>query len=424
MDFTHKITQLDNGIRIITGHMPYVKTVSFGLWLDSGARWELPKEHGISHLIEHMMFQGTRTYTGRQGAEAIEALGGEINAYTGETFTGYHVQVLVENVHRAFKIFEDMMLNSLFDKKQIIREKKVVLQEIFSNEDCEVSDLVLDNFYHKAFPKQCVGGLRILGTKTSLSSFTREQLLAYKDKHYTPNRMVFSAAGAIEHDEFVAMVAENFAPLPSKERPDLSPLKYKGGVVITQRETIKGHLVLGFPGVSLFDEAIYTTGIISNVLYSRLIEEVREKRSMAYSVYCKYNCYLDGGDFYLQASTSPNRLLELLDVFYEQLHKMVEGVSEQEVELANTRIKSAYIINQEDDGSMGVCEGLAFEILRYGRYITFEEEFENYSKVTPTDVSSFTASILKGGRPTLSVVVGEKDDDFEHKIKEKLRIQS
>ena len=369
-----------------------------------------------------MMYQGTPTYTAAERDYANDVLGCEINSYSGHSFTEYNAQVLVENTHRAFKIFEDMILNSLFDDKQIISEKKGMLKHIGDECDDEgASEVVFTEFYRQAFLKQSIGR-RVFGTKESVSSFTREQLLAYKDKHYAPDRMVFSAAGAIEHDEFVAMVAENFARLTPKERPDFAPLKYHGGVVITQREATQSHLVLGFPSVSLHDDAKYTMSMMDDLLDLRLGQELCEKTSMASSVRCGQDAYLDGGALHLYASTNPNRLLELLDFFYEQLNKMVEGVSEQEVELANARYRSGNIFNRENDGSMGVCRVLADDILNYGRHVTLAEKFEKFAKVTSADVSSLTASILKGGRPTLSVVVDQKDDYFEHKVKEKLKI--
>jgi hypothetical protein len=282
-----RLTTLDNGLRVVTETMPRVETASFGVWVDAGARYEAPEVNGVAHMLEHMAFKGTAKRTARGIAEAIEDVGGSLNAYTGREHTAYYARVLAEDVPLAADILSDILLQSTFDAEEFEKERHVILQEIGETLDTP-SDLVFDQFQEAAFPGQAIGR-SILGTEAVIEKLPRESLQAFVDAHYGPEALVIAASGKVEHEAIVAIAEERFGRLPRRARPVAEPSRYEGGEWLTGRDLEQVHLCLGLEAMAYTDDDFIPLQVFSTALgggmSSRLFQEVRENRGLCYSVF-------------------------------------------------------------------------------------------------------------------------------------------
>lgn len=388
------VTKCKNGLRIVTDTMPEIETVSLGAWVNVGSMYEPKEVNGISHLLEHMVFKGTEKRTAKQIAEEIENVGGYFNAATSRETTAFYIKVLKEDLNLAVDILSDILLNSTFEPAEFNREKSVVLQEISQSIDTP-DDIIFDYFQECAYPEQSCGR-PILGSVEIVQSISRETLRNYLKSNYTPNRMVVSASGNLDHNVFVDLIQNAFSKLEQKEGLSASDGVYVGGENRVVKDIEQANIVLGFPGVTIYDENYFASNILSIILgggmSSRLFQEIREKRGLTYSVYSFSSSSSKGGLFGIYAGTGENEANETLEVICDELKKIQDHVSEDELQRAKAQFKSGILMSLESPTNR--AEQNAGHLLVFNRLIEKEELIEKINKVSLTDIYSLSNSIF------------------------------
>ncbi|WP_029002409.1 M16 family metallopeptidase [Azorhizobium doebereinerae] len=399
-----KLTTLENGITVISDAMPHLGTVSLGIWVGAGARDEGESEHGISHLLEHMAFKGTRRRSARRIAEEIEQVGGDINAATSVEQTSYNVRVLGEDLGLGIDILSDILTEPAFAPDELAREKNVIVQEIGAVMDTP-DDLVFDLFQERAFPDQAMGR-SILGTPDTVRSFDPAGLGAYLGRTYRGPRMVVSAAGAVDHERLVAEAAQRLGSIGHEPKPEAPAARYGGGTVLTPRDLEQVHVVLGLEGRSFKHPQYHALQVLSNILgggmSSRLFQEVREERGLCYSIYSFHWSYVDTGLFAIYAGTDTGDVGELSNVVIDQVLAAGDTITETELARAKAQMKVGLLAALESSGAR--ADQLARQILAFGRVIPVEEIVAKVEAVTVEAVQQAARDLVAGGRPTLSAI--------------------
>lgn len=396
---------LDNGMRIVTHHMPHLETVSLGLWVNVGARMEKPDEHGISHFLEHMAFKGTPSRTARQIAEEIESVGGELNAATSLETTAYYARILKADVPLALEILSDILQNALFDDVELAREREVILQEIAAAQDSP-DEVAYDLVQEAAFPSQALGR-PILGTAESVSAVGPDQLRKYLRTHYTAGGIVISAAGAIDHDALVAQAGQLFSSLNGVSSVDAVTAEYHGGIRTSDRHFEQSHIILAFEGLPYIEQDFYTSQVFSGLfgggMSSRLFQEVRERRGLCYSIYSFSWGLVDTGLFGVHAATGAEQIPELVDVVTDELLGIAEtGPDEAEIARAKAQLKAGLLMSLESSGAR--AEQLARQMLAFGRPLSIEELIERVERVDCESIKQLVQRLISGSAPTFSGV--------------------
>jgi predicted Zn-dependent peptidase len=408
---TVRLTTLDNGFRVVTDAMDAVDTVSLGVWVDVGTRHEPAEVNGVAHLLEHMAFKGTERRSAQAIAEEIEAVGGHLNAYTSREQTAYYAKVLAEDTPLAVDILADILQHSVFDAAELDRERTVILQEIGQANDTP-EDIIFDLFQERAFPDQPIGR-PVLGRPEIIESIPRERIAGYLHDNYGAGSMVLSAAGKIEHERLVDMAATSFARLPRESVAKTGPASYAGGDLREVRDLEQVHILLGFPGMSFTDPDYYAAAVLSTVLgggmSSRLFQEIREKRGLVYSIYSFAHAYRDGGIFGVYAGTGEDQVAELMPVMCDQLVRIGEDCTEEELRRARAQLKAGLLMSLESTSSR--CEQIAQHLLVFG------ELFEPRDIVRRIDAIDRQAVMRAARRvvaqaPTLAAIgpIGQVDD--------------
>ncbi len=399
-----EITVLDNNVTIATDNIEYVESVSVGTWFGVGTRHEIKAQNGIAHLLEHMFFKGTSRRSSKDIAEQIEFVGGHLNAYTSREQTAFFARTLIDDVFLAVDILSDILQNSLFDKTELERERSVVLQEIGQAIDTP-DDIIFDHFQRCAYPDQAIGR-PVLGQPEVVSRLKRHEIKNFVSKHYTNERLVFSVAGNVEHKQIVELVDKKFASLPNDNgQPALEPASYVGGDFREAKQLEQIHIIIGFPSVSHGHEDFYAYQVLSMLLgggmSSRLFQEVREKRGLAYSIQSFTTSHQDGGLIGIYAGTGEYFIEEMLPVISDELNKLMSDDLEQEVVRAKTQLKSALLMSRE--GTANRCEQLAQQLIIHGRFKPITEIIEKLEKVDSLSVRKIASEMLSK-RPTLAAL--------------------
>ena len=292
-----KVSTLDNGLRVATQNMPGLETVSMGIWNYVGGRDETEINNGVAHLLEHMAFKGTKNRTALEIAETIENVGGDINAYTSKEITAYFVKLMAEDLSLGVDIITDIMQNSTFEEKELDRERGVILQEIGMYLDTP-DDMIFEYWQEKAFPNQAMGR-SILGKSEIIKNISRDEVKKFMLSHYNPKKMVVSAAGKIDHDEFVSSILKTCTNLPSGNSNKREDAKYFSGEYRENKKLEQIHFLLGFEGIDYHHKDYYSLLIYSSLLgggmSSRLFQEIREKRGLVYGISSFSTSYTDTG---------------------------------------------------------------------------------------------------------------------------------
>ena len=400
---TVRSADLPGGLRLVTHRMDSVETVSLGVWVNVGTRHETLQINGISHLLEHMAFKGTERRSARAIAEEIENVGGHLNAYTSREFTAYHATVLKSDVGVAVDIVADILLKSVFDEEELARERAVIVQEIGQANDTP-DDVIFDRFQETAFPDQPVGR-PVLGTVDVVSTVPRSALLDYLATHYTAPRMVFAAAGNLDHDHLVGLVTRAFEELTASNGLAIEPAIYGGGDYRLPRDLEQVHVVLGFEGLKYEDPDYYALSVLSTLLgggmSSRLFQEIREARGLAYSVYAFGASYADSGLFGVYAGTGEDEAAELVPVLCGELRKVRGAVGDDELHRARAQIKAGVLMSLESTASR--CEQLARQIHVYGRTLPVDDIIARIDAVDAEAVTRVARRVLDT-RPTLAAL--------------------
>lgn len=388
-------TTLKNKIRVITDSDANAESVSLGVWVNVGARFETEKINGISHMLEHMAFKGTISRSAFQISKEIEDVGGFINAYTGKNMTAYYVRVLKEHQEKGLDIIADILQNSIMDKEELQKEKGVIIQEINMQNDTP-DDLVFDYFNEVAYPNQPLGRA-ILGTVETVKSISSEDLLNYMHTEYTTPRIIISASGAVNHQEFVSQCEEKFTSFKKTKRPDAPKALYKGGEKRVLKPNEQVNLVLGFEGVSYSDEEYYAYKILSGVLgggmSSRLFQEIREERGLVYSIYAFSSSETDTGIFGVYAGTGEKEVKELIPVLCDELTKLPHTLTDEEIERAKARLKAGLLMRHENISAH--AEMNAIDTILYGRVISKEEVIRKIEDVSKENLEKISKELIK-----------------------------
>ena len=398
------LTTLDSGLRVVSADMPGLETAAVGVWVDAGARCESVEHNGIAHLLEHMAFKGTRRRNALQIAEEIESVGGYLNAYTSREHTAFVARVLKEHVPLAVDILADILQHTTMPDDELEREREVVIQEIAQVHDTP-DDLVFDLFQETAYPDQPLGR-SILGTAESVGGFSRDAIAGYMAEHYGAERMVVVAAGRVDHDALIALAGEAFDSLPHRARGSVDPADYRGGDGRQNRDLEQVHLVMGFNGVSYTDPDFYAQQVLATALgggmSSRLFQEVREKRGLAYSVFSFASSYVDGGLFGIYAGAGDTHVGELVPVICGEIVKIAEAVREDELDRARAQLKAALLMSLESPSAR--CEQIGRQMLIFGRPIPPAEIIERIEAVDGDAITRTTRRLIESGQPTITAL--------------------
>lgn len=401
-------TVLKSGVRVVTEEIPGVRSVAVGFWIGVGSRFEKKEDAGISHMIEHILFKGTKTRTAKQIAESIESLGGQLNAFTSKEYTCYYARVLDEHLPIAVDVLSDMYFSSLFRPEDIEREKKVIQEEIRMYEDTP-DEIVHDLFSQTIWDGHPLGR-PVIGTMQSVMDLTQEKVLDYYHKYYTPSNLVLAFAGNLRHEQVLQLVEANFGEISSTQLTlKIEPPQNKSGYRTIVRPLEQAQLCLGVPAFSQYDERIYSLQILNNVLgggaSSRLFQKIREDRGLVYSVYSYYTTFRDSGLFTIYAGTNPDNISEVLDLIYQEINQIVrEGITASELARTKEQIKGSLLLASES--MIHRMHRLGKGELFHQRLITPEEILHKISLVTAEDVQRLATELLDPSRYTL-VVLGD-----------------
>jgi predicted Zn-dependent peptidase len=399
-----EITRLPSGLSVVTDRMPHLESATLGVWVGAGSRYEMPDEHGISHLLEHMAFKGTKRRTSRQIAEEIEAVGGDLNAATSTESTAYFARVLKADVTLALDVLSDILTESTFDAEELRREQNVIVQEIGAAEDTP-DDLVFERLHETAFPKQSLGR-SILGTRETVRSFNPAGIRAYLSRNYRAPDMLVAAAGAIEHKAIVAEAEKRFASFTGPAAPAPQPAQFGGGTRVETRDLEQVHIALALQGIPTRDEQLYSLQVFSSVLgggmSSRLFQEVREKRGLCYTINAFHMPYSDTGLFVLYAGTDEADAPELMRVAIDQIAIATETLNETEVARAKAQMKASLLMALES--SEARLGQIARQMLAYGRPIPLDEIVGKVDAVTVASARAAGRALIGRGKPAIAAL--------------------
>lgn len=399
---TVRSTTLPNGMTVLTDDMPHLESASLGIWVKAGSRSETEAEHGISHMLEHMAFKGTKTRDALEIASTIENVGGDLNAATSVEHTGYFARVLKEDVALSADILSDILQNSQFEQHELDREQQVIVQEIGAARD-NPDDHVFDLFQQAAFPDQAIGRT-ILGTVESVNSFGPDSIRAYMERNYVGDHMVLCAAGNVDHDALVDIANNRFHDLKPTGAPPPDKAAYVGGEQRLVSDHEQAHIVLGMEGRAYNSDGFYAVQILASILgggmSSRLFQEVREKRGLCYSVYAFHWAFADSGIFGVAASTGEDEVAELLPVVLDELRKATETITDEEVIRVRNQIRAGLLMSLESPSSR--AGQLARQQILWGRTIPLQETVDRINRITADRVKQIARQVFDAGQVSLA----------------------
>jgi predicted Zn-dependent peptidase len=399
-----EITKLSNGLTVVTDPMPQLESAALGVWVNAGGRNETKPVMGVSHMLEHMAFKGTRRRTARAIAEEIEAVGGYLNAYTSREQTAFHVRTLKADVALAIDILADILTEPTFDQTELERERQVVLQEIGQARDTP-DDIVFDYLQSVVFPDQPMGW-PILGTEETVSGFSRDDLQTYMGAKYRAGAMTFVASGAVTHAQIVSLVEQGFASVSSGAAPAAEPARYGGGELRVSEDLEQVHVTYAFPGVASTDPDFYAAQVYATALgggmSSRLFQEAREKRGLCYSIYAFAQAFADGGLIGIYAGTGEAEASQISAVVAGEMAQLAADASEEEVSRAKAQLKSSLLMGLERPATR--AEQIAGQLFAFGRVIPVEELTSKLAAVDAGAVRRFGERMMNAPRPALAAV--------------------
>ena len=417
-------TVLPSGLRIVTEEVPSVRSAAIGIWVNVGSRDETPAVAGASHFLEHLLFKGTTRRNALEISSTIESVGGEMNAFTSKEYTCFYARVIDTDLPMAIDVVSDLITSSIVSALDVDAERKVVLEEIAMRDD-DPSDLVHD-LYAETYYGNTQLGRPILGTVKSIKEMSRNSVFNYYKKKYLPQDLVVAVAGNIKHKRVVAMVEEalsrdNFLHVKGTPqiRPNI-PVKTKPmqSVGLLYRKTEQAHLFYGMEGVARSDERRFAMGVLASALgggmSSRLFQEIREKRGLAYSVYAYAQQFAGSGQIGFYAGCNPTKAIEVVEIIREVLADVAEnGMSHEEIERAKGAVRGSLVLSQEDSASR--MSRIGKNEIVYGQVMGFDDILKEISRVNPTDVREIAGEYLTKS-PTLALVGPFKNEAKFEKV--------
>jgi len=399
-----KISRLSNGLIVATDPMSQLESAAVGVWVNCGGRNESRSQMGVSHMLEHMAFKGTRRRTARDIAEQIEAVGGFLNAYTSREQTAFHARVLKADVPLGVDILSDILTEPTFDPGELDRERQVVLQEIGQARDTP-DDIVFDYLQSVTYPGQPMGW-PILGDEETVSAFKREDLSSYLRTHYHAGGMTLIASGAVDHDAMVRLAEEQFTRLIPGETPPPLPAEYHGGEKRVIGDLEQAHIAFAFPGVSNLHPDYYVAqvyvGALGGGMSSRLFQEAREKRGLCYTIYAFSQSAKDSGTLGVYTGTGENEAAEIGAVVAGEMESLAETATDAEIARAKAQLRSGLLMGLEQPSSR--AEMIAGHLFNFGRVLSVEELSAKLDAVDAAAVRRFGAQVMAAGCPAIATV--------------------
>ena len=391
---TVNLTTLDNGFRIVTEAMPSLQSAAIGIWVNAGARHERAEQNGIAHFLEHMAFKGTRTRSALAIAEAIEDVGGYINAYTSREVTAYYARVLKDDVPLALDVVADILRNPVFDAREIEVERGVILQEIGQALDTP-DDIIFDWLQEKAYPDHPLGRT-ILGPEERVGAFSRADLMGFVDEHYGPDQMVLAAAGAVDHDAIVRAAERLFGDMQRNAPYTPDAARFAGGESRRVKNLEQAHFALAFESPDYGHPDIYAAQIYASALggsmSSRLFQEVRERRGLCYTIFAQAGAYSDTGMMTIYAGTSGDEMGNLAQITVDEMKRAADDFSTEEIERARAQMKAGLLMGLESPSNR--AERLARMLQIWDRVPELDEVVERIDAVTLGEVRALAARTI------------------------------
>jgi predicted Zn-dependent peptidase len=410
----HK-TVLENGVRVISERLEPLRSISLGIWVDAGSRDEVEGENGIFHFIEHMSFKGTRSRTSLQIAKELDALGGLSNAFTSKENTCFHARILDKDFRVLADILSDVFLNSTFDPDDLERERQVILQEISMVEDTPDDNIHV--LFNRLFWVNQRIGMPTLGTDNTVSGIGRETILTYLNKFYIPERVLIAAAGNVDHELMVSCFKPLFEPLKAGDsNPKRSAPYPQAGVSIHFKELEQIHLCLGGEAPTLANDKRFACAILNTILggnmSSRLFQEIREKRGLAYCVYSFLSAYMDTGLLGMYVATDAQSVNPVLEIVKKEIQKIKKGdVSKSELAAAKEHLTGGiYLAAESADNRM---MRIAKNELNFQRYVSYEELTSKLEQVTLDDVVEVVSDVFTENKVALATLGPFKEEDLD-----------
>ncbi|GGV59795.1 putative zinc protease [Streptomyces longisporoflavus] len=415
---TVRRTTLPGGLRVVTETLPSVRSATFGIWANVGSRDETPSLNGATHYLEHLLFKGTKKRSALDISAALDAVGGEMNAFTAKEYTCYYARVLDTDLPLAIDVVCDMLTGSLILQEDVDAERGVILEEIAMTED-DPGDCVHDLFAHTMLGDTPLGR-PVLGTEETVNALTADRIRRFYKKHYDPTHLVVAAAGNVDHNKVVRQVRAAFEKAGALHRTDATPvvprqgsraLRTAGRVEVINRKTEQAHVILGMPGLARTDERRWAMGVLNTALgggmSSRLFQEVREKRGLAYSVYSYTSGFADTGLFGVYAGCRPSQVHDVLKICRDELDQVAEnGLSDDEISRAIGQLAGSTVLGLEDTGAL--MNRIGKSELCWGEQMSVDDMLAKIAAVTPDDVREVARDVL-GHRPSLSAIGPLKD---------------
>ncbi|MGZ9811347.1 M16 family metallopeptidase [Pseudoroseicyclus sp. H15] len=391
---TVQVHTLSNGLRIATELMPSMRSAAIGIWVQAGGRHEREEQNGVAHFLEHMAFKGTETRSALQIAEAIEDVGGYINAYTGREMTAYYARVLEADVPLAMGVIADILLRPKFDDAEVETERHVILQEIGQALDTP-DDIIFDWLQETAYPGQAIGR-SILGPAERVAGFTKADLKQFVAERYRPGEMMLCAAGAVDHDEIVKEAERLFGHLPASEAQEAaSPASFITGERRELKKLEQVHFTLGIEGPHYRDDRVFAAQVYSMALgggmSSRLFQKVREEKGLCYTIFAQAGAYADTGMLTVYAGTSAEEIGQLAELTIDEIRRSADDMNEAELNRAKAQILAGMMMGLESPSNR--AERLARMLQIWGRIPTLEESEERISSVTMADISAHAGAL-------------------------------
>lgn len=403
----HKKVKLKNGVSVVYEQIPWVRSVSLGIWVRTGSRNESLENNGLSHLIEHMFFKGTKSRTAEEISHTIDGIGGQLNAFTGKECTCFYTKTLDEHIDIAMDLLSDMFFNSKFEKEDISVEKNVITEEIAMYEDSP-EDLVHDLLSETVWKDSSIG-YPILGTIKSLKKIDRDMILDYRSERYTPKNTVIAVAGNFDELKLLELLERYFGFWQSRidELNDFPEAQFKQNITIKRKKTEQAHICIGFEGVANGDDMLYPLLAVNNILgggmSSRLFQNIREKKGLAYSIYSYPSTYNNVGLFTIYSGMKPNLLVEVTKLIYDEVMLLKDkGISLEELNKSKEQLKGNYILGLESTSSRMSSIGKSELLLGYT--YSQEEVLQKIQAITMEDVNEVIRRVFDIKKVGVSVI--------------------
>jgi predicted Zn-dependent peptidase len=386
----------ENGLRIVTEKIPSVRSVALGIWVGTGSKYENERNNGISHFLEHMFFKGTTTRSAKEIAETFDEIGGNVNAFTSKEYTCYYARVLDQHAPIALDVLSDMFFHSVFDEEELEKEKNVVIEEISMYEDTP------DDLVHDLIARACYAdhplGYSILGTEDVLRSLKRDDLIAYIEDRYLPSNTVITVAGNFD-DGLIEEIKRRFSAFQRKEQTlEVTKPAFVANTIAQHKATEQAHVCMSLPGFHVGHEDVYSLILLNNILggsmSSRLFQEIREERGLAYSVYSYHSSYKEAGTFCVYTGTAPEHVGQVFDIVTNVLFDLSErGITDKELKKGKEQLKGSLMLSLESTNSR--MSRLGKNELLLGRHLSLDEIIAKIDRVTHESVLSVAQQLFR-----------------------------